>query len=561
MRRLMVLLHAILALAVPAVAQSKDEIARRYHEALAAYDRLAPSPLDLEIEPGPGKAVKALIGAAGGTVTLKTAEAEFTLAIPEDALFYPEYISLVPVKRVGGLGTEATGALAVMIEPSGLPLAAPAWLSIKPKQADLFKKDFFPFGFSRDGRNAHYSLMRREEDGAIGVLVSHFSGFGAGLGSAATQALSQSKIELAPPDASRTARDAAAIGQETHGWWEAANEALSGAGETKTDETLTDKIKNLIFGNPTRPETIPANPIPTGGCGRLENLISMLNVKRATYPSSEPPALKPKLEPSQWDAIKACARPPAEICFSTGNPWPLVAYLKALRVYKPDAGELPEFNKVVAWLESLLKSCSRYTLNMTTKSQVKDKLATMKLLHTASVIVSIDVTKLNGSSKDVFTGADNGHAMNMVIKCNVKGLQCTPGEATINEPARIRVDLGDLPFAAGVVPGAGGSKNGMFNPGVTPAFVVMEGLLKIKGRGVPVEFEMIHTFWRCNFAKEFVDLESGFRFGAWSNGVYPVLYEFKPGKRAKTCKGRRPLEAELELVFEHLPDGTFREFQ
>ena len=78
---------------------------------------------------------------------------------------------------------------------------------------------------------------------------------------------------------------------------------------------------------------------------------------------------------------------------------------------------------------------------------------------------------------------------------------------------------------------------------------------------MPVEFEMIHSFWRCNFAKEFVDLETGFRFGAWSNAVYPVLYEFKPGKRAKTCQGRRPLEAELELEFKHLPDGTFREFQ
>jgi hypothetical protein len=44
-----------------------------------------------------------------------------------------------------------------------LPLAAPAWLSIKPKQADLFKKDFFPFGFRATAAMPTASLMHREE--------------------------------------------------------------------------------------------------------------------------------------------------------------------------------------------------------------------------------------------------------------------------------------------------------------------------------------------------------------------------------------------------------------
>jgi hypothetical protein len=67
----------------------------------------------------------------------------------------------------------------------------------------------------------------------------------------------------------------------------------------------------------------------------------MLNVKRAAYPSSEPPALKPKLELSQGchQSLREAA---CRNLFQHRQSVAVVAYLKAL-VPKPDAGELPEF--------------------------------------------------------------------------------------------------------------------------------------------------------------------------------------------------------------------------
>lgn len=557
-RLLVLTLHALLTLAIAAKAEVPEDLAKRYREALAAYEARPANPLDLRIETGRGKPSKAVIGAAGGEVVLETEEAVFTLRLPEDALFYPETITLVPVTGIEGLGGEATGFLAVKIEPSGLPLAGPGWLNIRPKREEAFQQAVFPFGFSGDGSGAHYSLLRAEDDGSVSVLVTHFSGFGTGLGTAATQALSQSKLALPPPDASKTARDAAAIGQENHGLWEAASDATAGETEVKSSFSLTELINKVISGAGEGDDAKTVRPITVAGCARLENLITLLNTKRAAYPAKEPQSLKPKIEPAQWADIKACAKPPAELCFSTGNPWPLAAYLKSLRAYRPDPAEEAEFRRVEAWLEGLLKSCARYVTGVTTKSDVKDKNAVLRLIHTSAIIVTIDLARLNGKARDVFTGSDEGRVVSAMVKCNVKGVNCVAEGASVLEPAKMTVNLGDLPFDSGMVPGAGATKTGVFDPAIQPAQASLDALMKAKGMSVPISYEMIGSFWRCNFKKEYRGDDIGYRFGAWAKGTYPVLYEFKPGKRSKICEGRRPLEAELTLEFKHAPQGSFK---
>ena len=562
MRRLFLLMQFALMFCASAFAQTDEDVSRRMDEALARYQARPPAPLNLDVETGQGKPSKAVIGVAGGSVSLETDEAVYTLAIPEDALYFRKEISLTPIKTVKGLGEEAKGVLAVKIEPSSLPIAAPAWLTIKPKHADLFDQAFFPFGFSGDGSNAHYSFVRREAEGAVAVMVPHFSGFGTGLGTASTQALSQSKLGLEPPDASRTARDAAAIGEETHGLWESAADALAGDPGAPTIGNPVDAITRAITRKLSEPPAPPpGKPLPDGGCGRIENMISMLNVKRAAYPASEPQELKIKLEPSQWDAIKACAKPPADICYKTGNPWPLVAYLKALRAYRPDASEQAEFRKVEGWLESLLSSCARYQLMMQTESAVKEKTGTISLMHHAELMVYIDLATIDGASKEVYVGKGSGTATNIVFECKVKGAKCAAIRTNVENDARIEIDLGELPFDGGYIPGAGEAAIRVFNPALMPAFVRLATKVSAKGISIPIEFEMVYSFWRCNFADEFIDNEKGFRFGVWDEGTYPVLFKLNPPKRSKTCKTRRPLETDLKFEFYHRPLGSYQQLQ
>jgi hypothetical protein len=143
----------------------------------------------------------------------------------------------------------------------------------------------------------------------------------------------------------------------------------------------------------------------------------------------------------------------------------------------------------------------------------------------------------------------------------VKGVNCTAESAAVLEPAQMKVDLGDLPFDTNLVPGVGGTKTGTFDPAIMPAQAFLAASIKSKNMAVPIQYEMIGSFWRCNFKKEFVDNETGYRFGAWTKGSYPVLYQFKPGKRSAKCEGRRALEAELLIEFKHSPDGSFKPFE
>jgi hypothetical protein len=197
-------LAILLAVLLPmgALAQPSEAVTARFAAALAAYQARPDNPLHLTVRVDDKASVRKMIGVAGGEISLDTPQARFTLTIPPDALFHAEEITLTPVAALDGL-TSTPQTLTVRIGPSDLPLAASAFLSVRPKSPELARQPFFPFGFSHNGRNAHYAYFVREGD-ALTVQVSHFSGFGFGFGAAKDAALSQSKPQTAPSNATTT---------------------------------------------------------------------------------------------------------------------------------------------------------------------------------------------------------------------------------------------------------------------------------------------------------------------------------------------------------------------
>ncbi|MFO0347175.1 MAG: hypothetical protein ACK50Q_11160 [Labrys sp. (in: a-proteobacteria)] len=556
---------ALLAFALPAMAQSNDDdVDKRMATYLDEYSKRAPAPLSLEVDVDAGKAASERIGIAGGRVSLETDDAVYTLDIPPDTLFYPQEISLRAIKSVGGLGPETTGTLAVSIEPSGLPLSQPAWLEIKPKSPAALAKGFYPFGFSGDGSNAHYGFHIPQPDGAVLVMVPHFSGFGMGLGTVSSQALGQTKLELPPPDSARAKRDAAAIGDAQNGYYGAAIDALAGDQNAQSGDDLTTRIKNMILrASGEESPSKPSKLIKESDCLAIDRMIVTINGMRAGFdkdPSkSKRAGTRPRIEPAQWASIKACAEPPARVCFEKGNPWPLVAYLKALRAYRPDEAEMAEFNKIVAWLEALLSRCAQYKMYISSKSRVPERLATMRVDHSVTIPIRFDVKKAEAGGTDVYVGKDKGAALSVAFDCKVRGATCSTSGLSIDSEAEVSLTLGDLPFdtAAASVPGAGGTKTQRFNPKIRPAFAMLGAQVSAQGMVMPLEFELIYTFWTCNYAKEYQKAENMFQFDGWSPGEYPTLYRLEKAKSAKACGGSRKLELTTEMKLLHEPDGTF----
>jgi hypothetical protein len=559
MIRFFALAVALLAWISPSRAFTEAERLDRFAAAWAAYEAMPAKPLTLAIEPAAAPASSATIGAAGGTVSLETAEALYTLTIPEDALFYPVEITLTPIARVGGLGAEANDALAVDIGPSGLPLADSAWLRIAPKSAEALGHAFFPFGFSANGTNAHYALFRRGDGGVVEVMVSHFSGFGLGLGAAATQALGQSKPKLPPPDSPRTARDAAAAAEQQNGLYGSAADALAGDTEVKSSGGIGDVIMGILgLGAGEGGPADPARQIPAGSeCHRIEQLIVNVNAMRKDFFAGKEKTPRTRLTAEQWQDIKRCAEPPAKKCYGQGDPWPMVHYLKAVRAYRPDPDDAAVYTAVVKWLEGEIAKCARYQFTMSTLSKVAESTASFLLGHRAVLPVAIDLAKAEKGSPDIFIGKGPGTVESSVMECKVKGVKCTVTGTTIRIGAEIEVTLKDLPMPGAAPIGAVGVVTSDFDPLVKPPEVDMATVITAKGGSIPIEFEMVNAFWRCNFDKEFNKKAGGFRFGAWDSGTYPVIAQRDLPERSKACGGKRDMKTKLSLTFKHTPNGSF----
>jgi hypothetical protein len=553
---------ALLGFAVPgALAQgggvseaTRERMAREWEDYWAQADK----PLDLAVRPDERRRVTAAVGAAGGSLMLDMPEARFTLVIPADHLFHPSDITLTPVTGMTGLG-DGQRTLSVQIGPSGLALAAPVWLHVAPKQPDALGGGFFAFGFSAGGRDAHYAWRSREGDG-VAISVGHFSGFGLGLGSAANAALAQAKPRIAPPDATRTQKQAAEISRDDQAIGRVINGAL--AGETQTSEVDLEQTIRSFFGGGASGSREGAGdgrlPPSTAGneCSSLQRLIEDLNVW--TIRDEKNPEANPRssLTEDQWAALKRCAEPPAKICYDAGDPWPLVRYLKMVRLFRPKADEAARLKTILAWLEAELGKCAAYEMRIRTDSRVPDKSMTLESKTSATLKVALALSGDN-KGKDSFVAEDKGRIEGSSVRC--QGAACSVAGNRIEEAASLTLTLSDLPFEDQ----SGGQASARFSPLVEPAFARIDTLVKPpRGPSVTLPFETNYSFWRCHYASEFIKGAGKrgspglFKLKGWTSGSHPTLFQLRRARAKKTCEGVTS-ELGIELDFVHTPHGAF----
>jgi len=154
-----------------------------------------PNPLSVSPVLDPTHATVAVITAtAGGSITATAADGTiYILTIPADALLFDTEITLTPVTSIGGLPFSGGLQAAVQIAPDGLYLYQVATLSIAPATAVLSSKQI---GFGYYGGGTEFHLEALTTTGLV-FGIQHFSGYGAGLGTAADV----SQQELRPPTA------------------------------------------------------------------------------------------------------------------------------------------------------------------------------------------------------------------------------------------------------------------------------------------------------------------------------------------------------------------------
>ncbi len=157
-----------------------------------------PNPLSVSPVLDPTHATVAVITAtAGGSITATAADGTiYILAIPADALLFDTEITLTPVTSIGGLPFSGGLQAAVQIAPDGLYLYQVATLSIAPATAVLSSKQI---GFGYYGSGTEFHLEALTTTGLV-FGIQHFSGYGAGLGTAADVSQQELRPPIAPLD-------------------------------------------------------------------------------------------------------------------------------------------------------------------------------------------------------------------------------------------------------------------------------------------------------------------------------------------------------------------------
>lgn len=126
------------------------------------------------------RAVEAIVGPAGGTVTASAADGTvFSLQIPEGALLADETIRVTPLSDLEGMSDGLVAG--VDFEPDGLVLWRPGRLAIELPGALEAPEGTESFGFAYEGAGAQFRPDLMGIDGATVTLgVAHFSGGGVG---------------------------------------------------------------------------------------------------------------------------------------------------------------------------------------------------------------------------------------------------------------------------------------------------------------------------------------------------------------------------------------------
>jgi hypothetical protein len=193
---------------------------------------VTPNPLAVSVETDAGSAVTAFIPTDGGSVRAVAADGTvLALSIPAGALLSPQDVTLTPVADVNGLPLSGGLAAAADISPDGLQLQEPATLTIEP--ADPQTGDL-SVGFAYHGDGAEFHLYPAAfDDNTITVQLSHFSGYGAGAGTAADIAGQLERVPTAPGDQANQAI-ASAIAQSGA----TAGQSLPAAAQSSVEDTL-----------------------------------------------------------------------------------------------------------------------------------------------------------------------------------------------------------------------------------------------------------------------------------------------------------------------------------
>jgi hypothetical protein len=297
--------------------------------------------------------------------------------------------------------------------------------------------------------------------------------------------------------------------------------------------------------------------LPTAaGCGSIEREIKQVNDWAELDKKGNRLTAGTRLSPEQWQRIKACAQPPAEVCFKTGNPWPFARYIKIVRIYKPDPSDVGTHKAILAWMEGEMAKCARYEMKVLTTASVKSDTAFFTLSFNARMKVTF---RMDSSSPydDFWEVADVGELTAYEMRCNVKGAKCSVVFTEVPQPARFRIAFSDLPVDGD---NRGPGESGKFQPGLDPPFALVHGQIVTRAGTFTIPFELINSAWECFYAADKSALRGYFWFKDWTPGDYPVIYKLKRGPKVQTCgkgneKGQWTLITDLE--FKHAPNGAF----
>lgn len=122
-----------------------------------------------------------LISSMGGVInTVAGNGAVISLTIPEGALLEDKEISITPVNYISRLPLLGGMASAVLFQPEGLIFAKPVILTLD-LPPEINASELFGFGWTGVGENFYLQPVS-VSDNRISIILSHFSGAGAGSG-------------------------------------------------------------------------------------------------------------------------------------------------------------------------------------------------------------------------------------------------------------------------------------------------------------------------------------------------------------------------------------------
>ena len=139
---------------------------------------LTPNPASIDITLDEGSAATATIGAEGGSIELTDVNGtEYTLTIPEGALFSPEVITMTPIASAEGRAIGETFLAGVSLQPEGLHFLELVNIEISGGKID---ENVVAFAAESGGQDFHLTPSK-PADGVTTISTTHFSDFGVSL--------------------------------------------------------------------------------------------------------------------------------------------------------------------------------------------------------------------------------------------------------------------------------------------------------------------------------------------------------------------------------------------